>query len=171
MGREVAAMSDASGSASRPRRPSGGGTTSVAKTAPGETTAGGATALPPTTARRPGAVRRTRVVVRKVGPWSILKFSLLFYFCVMLVVLFAFYILYSVLSALGTLDSLVKLLVDFSLVNKGFQLNTGWIFTRLFFFGILLVVLWSVINVFAILLYNLISDVVGGIEVTLAEKR
>jgi hypothetical protein len=25
--------------------------------------------------------RRTRVVVRKVGPWSVLKFSLLFYLC------------------------------------------------------------------------------------------
>ena len=32
--------------------------------------------------------RRTRVVVRKVGPLSVLKFSLLFYFCVMLIVYF-----------------------------------------------------------------------------------
>ena len=143
----------------------------MAKTASEEAATGGTAALPPVAARRPGAVRRTRVVIRKVGPWSILKFSLLFYFCVMLVVLFASYILYAVLQALGTLDALVKLLVDFSLVSKGFQLDTGWIFTRLFVFGILLVVLWSVINVFAILLYNLISDVVGGIEVTLAEKR
>jgi hypothetical protein len=127
--------------------------------------------MPPPTPSRPAAPRRTRVVLRKVGPWSILKFSLVFYFCMMLVILFAFYILYSVLSALGTLDSLVKLLVDFSLVNKGFQLDTGWIFMRLFVFGLLMVILWSVINLFAILLYNLISDVIGGIEVTLAEKR
>ena len=34
-----------------------------------------------------------------------------------------------------------------------------------------MVVLWTLINVFVALLYNLISDVVGGIEVTLAEKR
>ena len=29
---------------------------------------------------------------------------------------------------------------------------------------------WSVINVFVAFLYNLISDIVGGIDVTLAEK-
>jgi Transmembrane domain of unknown function (DUF3566) len=146
--------------------------TSVADTASGTSTQrGGASTGGPSALRRDGAPRRTRVVLRKIGPWSILKFSLLFYFCVMLVVLVAMYILYAVMDALGTLDSLVKLLTEFSLVNKGFQLHTAWIFERLFVFGVLLVVLWSIINVFAIFLYNLISDVVGGIEITLAEKR
>ena len=149
-----------------------GGTARVAKTAAdGATTGGGAPAKRPPTGRPVAAPRRTRVVVRKVGPWSVLKFSLIFYLCVMLIILFAFYILYSVLDALGTLDSMIKLLVDFSLVNKGFELHTGWIFARLFSFGLVLGVLWSILNVFAGLLYNLISDVVGGIEVTLAEKR
>jgi Transmembrane domain of unknown function (DUF3566) len=143
----------------------------VAETVSEPSTQGGGRPAGPPTLRRQGAPRRTRVVVRKVGPWSILKFSLLFYFCVMLVVLVALYILYAVMDALGTLDSLVKLLTEFSLVDKGFQLHTAWIFERLFVFGVLLVILWSVINVFAIFLYNLISDLVGGIEVTLAEKR
>jgi hypothetical protein len=144
----------------------------VAETASGTSTQrGGAPTGRPPALRRDGAPRRTRVVLRKVSPWSILKFSLLFYFCVMLVILVAMYILYAVMDALGTLDSLVKLLTEFSLVNKGFQLHTAWIFERLFVFGVLLVILWSIINVFAIFLYNLISDVVGGIEVTLAEKR
>ena len=43
--------------------------------------------------------KRTRVVVRKVGPWSVLKFSLLFYLCVMLIVYFALMIIYGLLSA------------------------------------------------------------------------
>ena len=34
-----------------------------------------------------------------------------------------------------------------------------------------MVVLWSLINVFVVVLYNLISDIVGGVEVTLAERR
>ena len=34
--------------------------------------------------RRPAGPRRTRVVVKKVGPWSVLRFSLLFYFCIMI---------------------------------------------------------------------------------------
>jgi hypothetical protein len=32
------------------------------------------------------------------------------------------------------------------------------------------VVVWSVINVFVAMLYNLISDIIGGVEVTLAER-
>lgn len=155
-----------------PAAGSGAGETQVAKTARETAPIGGDSPRPkPPAERPPVSPRRTRVVVRKVGPWSILKFSLIFYFCVMLVILFALYILYSILNALGTLDSLVKLLVDFSLVNKDFTFNTGFIFTRLFVFGVVLVILWSIINVFATFLYNLISDLVGGIEVTLAEKR
>ena len=37
--------------------------------------------------------------------------------------------------------------------------------------GLVLVVLWTLINVFIVFLYNLLSDVVGGIEVTLSERR
>src|SRR6266568_4089888 len=37
--------------------------------------------------------RRAQVVVKRVNPWSVLKFSLLFYFCLMLVFLFAAVIL------------------------------------------------------------------------------
>ena len=64
--------------------------------------------------RRSGSVqpvgRRTRVVVRKVGPWSVLKFSLLFYLCVMLIVYFALMIIYWLLSAVGAIDSAGRLL-------------------------------------------------------------
>jgi hypothetical protein len=154
----------------RPARPS----STAPSRAPASAAPGAAAAARPQQAaavRPPPAPRRTRVVIRKVGPWSVLKFSLLFYFCVMLVILLAVYILYWVMNALGTLDSLIRLLVEFSLVEKGFTLNTGWIFSRLFLFGLALVVLWSLLNVFAIFLYNLISDVVGGVEVTLAERR
>jgi hypothetical protein len=117
--------------------------------------------------RRP---RQTRVVVRKVGPWSVLKFSLLFYFCVMLVILLALGMLYSVLSAIGALESVTKLAREV-LSDKTFEIHGDWIFARLTLIGIAMVVLWSLINVFVAFLYNLISDVVGGIEVTLAERR
>ena len=115
--------------------------------------------------------RRTRVVIRKLGPLSVLKVSLIFYFCVMLVVLVGLYLLYAISVALGTVDAFVKLLVEFSLVDKGFEVNAGWVFARLFAFGVVAALLWALVNVFAVFLYNLVSDVVGGIEVTLAEKK
>jgi transmembrane protein DUF3566 len=117
--------------------------------------------------RRP---RQTRVVIRKVGPWSVFKFSLLFYFCIMLVILLALGMLYSVLGAIGALDSVTKLARElFS--DKTFEIHGDWIFARLALIGVAMVFIWSVINVFVAFLYNLISDVVGGVEVTLAERR
>ena len=48
--------------------------------------------------------------MRKVGPLSVLKFSLLFYLCLMLIVLFAMVIVYGVLAAAGAIDSLETVL-------------------------------------------------------------
>jgi hypothetical protein len=121
--------------------------------------------------------RRTRVVVRSVGPLSVLKFSLIFYFCVMLIVFFALAIIYAVLSAAGAMEEIGKLLGYFFGTGETgtrdpapIAINGGVVFTWLFFAGIVFTVVWSLINVFVAFLYNLISDIVGGIDVTLAEK-
>ncbi len=120
--------------------------------------------------------RRTRVVLRKIGPLSVLKFSLLFYFCVMLIVYFALMIIYALLSAVGAIDSTGRLLgYVFATGNaagpQAVQIRFGSVFTWLFLIGLANVLLWSLVTVFVVFLYNLISDVIGGIEVTLAEKR
>jgi len=109
-------------------------------------------------------------VIRKVGPWSVFKLSLLFYFCVMLVILLALGMLYSVLGAVGAIDSITRLARDL-FADQSFEIHGGWIFTRLTLIGIAMVLIWSLINVFVAFLYNLISDVLGGIEVTLADRR
>jgi len=135
---------------------------------------------PPTPARRAetqgSSSRRTRVVLRKVGPLSVLKFSLVFYFCVMLIVFFALMIIYGLLSAVGAIDSAGRLLgYVFATGNSNgpqpVVIRFGKVFTWVFLIGCANVVLWSLVNVFVVFLYNLISDVVGGIEMTLAEKR
>jgi hypothetical protein len=126
--------------------------------------------------RRPRPTpRRTRVVVRKVQPWSVLKFSLLFYFCLMLVVMFALLILYWIMGLTGVLDSLGRILQNAGFgpqPGKGtFQFNGPWMFERLFLIGLVGVVVWSLVNLLVAVLYNLVSDVVGGVSVTLTEKR
>ncbi len=100
-----------------------------------------------------------------------LKFSLLFYLCVMLVVVLAGTMLYLALDALGTIDAAVELAVNLSIVEAGFEVNGNWLFWRAITIGLVGVVLWSLVNVFVTFLYNLISDVVGGVEITLGEKR
>jgi hypothetical protein len=114
--------------------------------------------------------RQARVVVRKLGPWSVLKISFLFYLCVMVVIVGAMMILYGILGAIGALDSLTRLIRDL-FADQSFRINGGWLFTRGVAIGLAMVALWTLINVFVVFLYNLLSDVVGGIEVTLSERR
>jgi len=117
--------------------------------------------------------RQTKVVVKRIQPWSVFKFSLLFYFCLMLVFLFAMLILYWLMSILGVLDSLSHLISTIGLgPRKGtFQFHSFWIFSRLFLIGVAGVVVWSLVNLFVALLYNLVSDVVGGVQITLGDRR
>jgi len=126
--------------------------------------------------RRPP--RRTRVVIRSVGPWSVLRFSLFFYFCVWLIVFLALVIIYMLMSAVGAIDSLETLLgYLFSTGQQStrgptpIEINEGVVGLMTFFAGCVLTLVWSLVNVLVAFLYNLISDVVGGVEVTLAEKR
>lgn len=119
--------------------------------------------------RRPRA-RQARVVIRKVAPWSVLKVSFLFYVCIMAVFLGAFIILYGVLGAIGAVQNVEELIRElFS--DETFQIHGDWLFTRGLTIGLLMVVLWTLINVFVAFLYNLLSDIIGGIEVTLSERR
>ncbi|MBN2840956.1 MAG: DUF3566 domain-containing protein, partial [Coriobacteriia bacterium] len=105
-----------------------------------------------------------------VAPWSVLKVSFLFYVCIMVVILGALIILYGVLGAIGAIQNVEDLIRElFS--DETFQISGEWLFTRGVAVGLLMVVLWSLINVFVALLYNLLSDIIGGIEVTLSERR
>jgi hypothetical protein len=126
---------------------------------------------PPAETTQTSPLRRTRVIVRRLGPWSVFRFSLLYSFSVMLVLYLALVILYTILGAIGVLDALIKVLVVSTVVSNGFTFDGAWIFSRLFVVGLVLVLLWSFIKVVSTLIYNLVSNVVGGVEVTLAERR
>jgi hypothetical protein len=109
-------------------------------------------------------------VIRKIGPWSVFKLSLIFYTCLMLVVVGAMVILYGILGTIGALDSVTKLIREL-FADETFTINGNWLFTRGLWIGLGMVVLGSIVNVFVVFMYNLVSDLVGGIEVTLAERR
>ena len=130
----------------------------------------------------PSGPRKTRVVVRKVGPWSVFRWSLLFYFCVMLIFLVAAWLILNALSTTGLLDSVGKFLGETlglgcppgpaqAEVTCVLKFDISYVMVRLFFVGAVFVLIWSVFNMLVTLLYNLVSDVLGGIELTLVERR
>ncbi len=141
---------------------------------------------PPRRGCRERGVRRTRVEIRRVGPVSVLKFSLIFYFCVFLVVYLALAIIWGILSASGVIDSLEQLLgidlpVGHGLCRRPASQHRRGAADRdrqrasssrgSSSRGCVGVAIWSCINVFVAVMYNLISDIVGGVEVTLADRR
>jgi len=127
--------------------------------------------MPPDIKRSPRRkARQTRVVLRKVGPWSVFKFSLLFYLCVVTVILLALAMLYGILGAVGALEHVTEFARNL-FADKSFSIHGGWIFARLTVLGLAMVIIWSLINLFIAFLYNLISDVIGGIDVTLSERH
>lgn len=110
-------------------------------------------------------MRRT---IRHVDPWSVLKFSLLFYSSVMLVLLFAGAMLFIAADAAGIIDKF-----------EAFVRGIGWpewkvrplqLFRIALLVGLANVIGWSAVNLFLSFLYNLVADVVGGISVTMSER-
>lgn len=129
-----------------------------------------------------GGPRRTRVIVKRIGPLTVLRWALFFYFCIFLIFFFAAWFIYEVLDSSGILQRVGEFLGSLSLgtcdqsaaasqATCVFKFDQGWLFSRFFVFGVLVVVVWSVITVLVSLLYNLVSDVIGGVELTLVEKR
>jgi hypothetical protein len=162
----VRASTEPSPTAGLPTAPVGAPTEPAYPTPP----SAGRSTPPPSRRSQKAQRRHARVVIRKVAPWSVFRMSVVFYLCLMLVLLGAGMILYGTLGAMGALDSTTRLIRDL-FADQTFVINGRWLFTRGLAIGLLMVVVWSLINVFIAFLYNLISDLVGGIEVTLAERR
>jgi hypothetical protein len=120
---------------------------------------------PPAARRRP---QRRSTVLRKVDPWSVLKLSLIFYFCVLLVVMLAMTVFWGVVNRVGIVDRILDFLADLQLIVT---IDGGMIARAVFLIGLLNVILWSGINVFLAFLYNLIADLVGGLRVTVIDDE
>ncbi len=128
--------------------------------------------------QQPVGPRRTKVTVRRFGITSVLKVSVIFSFCAMLVLWLALLIIFLILQAGGAIDSLAEIIG--CVVNEPVgtkdqcvpaEIDARVLFTYLFLAGTVLSAAWALITTFSAVIYNLISDMVGGVEVTLAEKR
>ncbi len=117
---------------------------------------------------RTGQVVRRRATIRRVDPWSVLKLSVIFYFCFLLVVMLGLSVFWSVVLRIGVLDTLTSFLDDLQLT---LVINGSNIARAIFLLGLLNVVLWTGINVFLAFLYNLVADLLGGLRIEMASEE
>jgi hypothetical protein len=126
--------------------------------------------------RRTGS-RRTRVTVRRFGLLSVFKFALIFSLCLMVVLWLALMLIFFVLQAAGVTDTIAYWIGCVIQAPEGTKqcvasgIDAFKLFTYLFFAGLVMAAASAVLWTFVALIYNLIADIVGGVEVVLAEKR
>jgi hypothetical protein len=122
-----------------------------------------------------GQSRRANLVIARIEPWSVMKFSFLISLVLWLVMFVAVALLYYALSSLGVFDALQRTLssVTSSQGSAGVDLTKWTSTTRVLGYTMLLgavnVVLITAISTVGAVIYNLVTHLGGGVEVTLKE--
>ncbi|GGF91245.1 hypothetical protein GCM10007304_01470 [Rhodococcoides trifolii] len=114
---------------------------------------------------------RATVQIRKLDPWSMLKLSLVISVSLFFVWMVAVGLLYAVLDGMGVWDRLNNAFTDI-VANSGDSglVSAGQIFGYAAVIGLINVVLFTALTTIGSFIYNLSSDLVGGLEVTLADR-
>ncbi|MEW6153613.1 MAG: DUF3566 domain-containing protein [Actinomycetota bacterium] len=113
--------------------------------------------------------RRSRLTIRRVDPWTILKFSVLLYASMYFVIIVAGLVLWAAATGSGVRGNIESFIGEL-IASEDFSFNPDQILRSSVIGGAILVVLGSLANVLMAVLYNLISDVVGGIGISVEER-
>lgn len=118
--------------------------------------------------------RRARLQLRHIDTFSALKISLVLSIAMFFIWMVAVGILYGALSGLGVFDTLNDLfgqLGTASGADGGSEVITpGIVFGGAAVIGAINIVLMTALCTVAAFIYNMCSDLVGGLEVTLSER-
>jgi hypothetical protein len=122
---------------------------------------------------RPRGPVRATMQVRRIDPWSVLKVSLMLSVALFFVWMIAVAFLYLVLGAMGVWSKLNSnvgdLLTSGSSGGGGDLVSAASIFGGAALIGLVNIVLLTAMATIGAYIYNLGTDMVGGVEVTLAD--
>ena len=124
--------------------------------------------VPRVVGRRP-RVRRVTRVVRHVDPWSVFKVAIVFNLVLYVVLLTAGVLLWNVAYATGTVDNLERFFESFGWST--FEFDGGAIFHARGSPGCSASIGLTGAAVLAATLFNLITDLVGGVRMTVLEEE
>jgi hypothetical protein len=129
--------------------------------------------------RRPGKAggrspRRARLQLRHIDIWSAFKISFVLSIAMFFIWIVAVGVLYGVLSALGVFDTLNELFGQLGTASGtdvgGDVVTPGLVFGAAAIIGAINIVLMTALCTVGTFIYNLCSDLVGGLELTLSER-
>ena len=114
-------------------------------------------------------VRRVSRVIRDIDPWSVFKVALVFHLVLYFVVLISLVLLWSVAESTGTIENIENFMESFGWESFSFD---GWaLFKNLWVLGLFVVVLFTGLWVLIATIFNLLTDLVGGVRVTVLEEE
>ena len=166
------------------QRPAGAAGSEQRPQAPGQRPTQGGPAAP---GQRPGQnpaglikpapkakVRRARLLVSKVEPWSVLKMAFLLSVALGIVTVVAAIVLWTVLDLTGIFDQVDSLLGTLAgSEGGGFELkkvaSLGQVASFAVIIAVINVVLLTALSMLSAVLYNISATLVGGIGVTLTD--
>jgi len=122
--------------------------------------------------------RRARLNLKRIDPWSVMKFSFAVSVVLFIVVVVATSVLYLALDAMGVWGEVNNSLRD--LVNASgstdtsssstFRITAWGVIGTSMLIGAVNVVLFTALATLGAFIYNVCADLVGGVELTLAER-
>ncbi len=123
--------------------------------------------------RRTSGPVRASMQIRRIDPWSTLKTSLILSVALFFVWMISVAFLYLVLGGMGVwskLNSNVGDLLTNTGGGSGELVSSGTIFGGAVLIGLVNIVLLTAMATIGAFIYNLTTDLIGGIEVTLADR-
>ncbi|MFX0573447.1 DUF3566 domain-containing protein [Nocardia nepalensis] len=118
-----------------------------------------------------GEPLRATVQIRRIDPWSTLKISLVISVAMFFVWMLAVGLLYIVLEGMGVWERLNSTFTDMVSSDSGSVglVDAGSVFGYAGVIGLINVVLFTALATVGVFIYNQCCDLVGGIQVTLAD--
>ena len=112
--------------------------------------------------------RRVRRTIRHIDPWSVFKISILLYACLYVATMAAGVLLWNAAVGSGLIDRFEGFMEGLGF--ETWELVGEEIFRGASIIGLVLVAAGAALNVVMAILFNLISDLTGGVRVTVIEE-
>jgi hypothetical protein len=112
-------------------------------------------------------VVRRRLTVRRIDPWSVLKFGAVVNLALLAIGLLVSVVVWFFIERLELVDPACGLMLDVGFTRCA--INAGNLFRALILLGLLWLVVQTAVYVFLAFLHNLIADLTGGLTYTVID--